>query len=145
MKSTAIFYTAVILLVAAIGRPVVALAQDSPEQQLTGGSSREWVFRRIVVSLGPGNSCTSGETDTFSADHSLTVQECKNGHLDTKRFSWHVTNVGSDDTVLVVDGLDNFLILFRDTPDGVHWMRLRTRGKSPIQPTVDKEFRSNED
>lgn len=94
MKSTAILSTAVIFLATTTGQPLVASAQDLPEQQLTGGSARKWVFKRIVRSMGPGDSCTSGETYTFAANHSLAVQDCKYGHLDTERFSWRLTNAG---------------------------------------------------
>lgn len=145
MKPATVFSTAAAFLVATIAPFHVASAQDTAEQQLTGGSSREWVFKRVVRSMGPGNSCTSGETYTFAADHFMVSQECKSGHLDAKRFSWRLSNTGNGDTALAVDGLGTFVVLFRDTPDGAHWMRLRTRGEGPPQPTVDKEFRLNED
>jgi hypothetical protein len=136
---------AAIYLLVLLGEFSEAQAQGAAEQQLTGGTSREWVFKRVVKSMGPGNSCSSGETYTFAADQSLTTKICQKGQLDTKRFSWRLSENGAGDSTLVVEGLGSFLVLFRNPPNGSHLMRLRTRGQSPTQPTTDKEFRLNED
>ncbi|MGU3387833.1 hypothetical protein ACLBYG_25250 [Methylobacterium sp. D53M] len=114
--------------------------------QLTGGASREWVFKRIVVAMGASGRCTSGETYTFEqANHGLAIRECKNGELAVSRHSWRLANAGAGDTSLVIEGLGTFVLLFRDAADGSHFLRLRSQGQAPTQPTVDKEFRLSED
>lgn len=136
---------AVAFLIGGATLPLPVVAQDSPEQQLTGGSSRQWVFKRIVRSMGAGDACSSGETYTFESDHALLVRDCKDGRLTTRRFTWRLADAGPGDTALVVDGLGTFVLLFRDVPNGGRFMRLRTRGVVPNQPTMDKEFLLNED
>lgn len=54
MRSITMLSTAVVIFVVTAGQPLVASAQDLLERHLTGGFSREWVFKRIVRSLGSG-------------------------------------------------------------------------------------------
>lgn len=138
------FLAAVLAILLAL--PLPARAQESPEQQLTGGSSREWVFRRVVRSMGPSVACTSGLTYTFEqASRSLLVNECKSGRLEGTRYQWHLGKAGPGDMALVIDRLGTYLLLFRDGPDGARYMRLRKQGSSPTQATEDREFRMSED
>jgi hypothetical protein len=123
--------------------PVVA---QELAMRLTGGTSRVWVFKRIVRSMGADDGCTSGETYTFEqVGRGLAIRECKDGNLVVSRYSWRLAQAAPSDTSLVVDGLGTFVLLFRDTDDGSRFMRLRTRGRTPTQPTIDKEFRLIED
>lgn len=124
----------------------VAVAAQGLATQLTGGASREWVFRRFVRSMGADGSCISGETYTFEeAGPSLAIRECRSNKLVVSRYPWRVAEAASSDPLLVVDGLGTFVLLFRDADDGSHFMRLRTPGHTPTQPTIDKEFRLSED
>jgi hypothetical protein len=68
-----------------------------------------------------------------------------NGHLAANRLTWHLNDGAAGDTNLVIDGRGTFHLLFRDTPDDQHFMRLRQPGAGPTQPTVDKEFRLSGD
>jgi len=143
---TALLHAGLLAVALTLAGQAAAADDDSPEQRLTGGSAREWVFQRIVRSMGSEHSCTSGLTYTFdAAEHSLVVRECKNSKLEVSYFTWRLANASAGDTALTIDRLGAFVLLFRDALDGSHFMRLRSEGNTPTQPTVDKEFRLNED
>ncbi len=71
------------MLTIALALPPTVRAQDNPERQLTGDASREWVFKRVVRSMGPGDACTSGLTYTF--EQAIRVTAWKFGRLVPSR------------------------------------------------------------
>jgi len=123
----------------------IADAAD-PASLLSGGSSREWVFQRIVLSMGAGDECTSGETYTFSKTHQLTIKRCLNGNLQTTQQAWSVTTQDGD-TLLTVEGdaASPYVLEFKTDSHGRKFMRLRTRAVDKIHAVTDKEFKLNED
>jgi hypothetical protein len=126
-----------------------AIAQNSAEedaaQRLAGTLSRQWIYERVVRTMGPNDACSSGETYTFMVDHSLKIEQCQKGHLVATRHSWSITGASGGDTIVTIDWDTTYLLLFRDPPEGGHFMRLRTKNKIQTEPVVDREFRLNED
>lgn len=123
-----------------------AIADDDPASLLSGGSSREWVFQRIVLSMGVGDGCTSGETYTFSKSHQLAIRQCLKGHLSTTKRKWSVL-VKDGDTLLQIDGDTGspYVLEFKTDAQGRKFMRLRTKPVDQKHAVVDKEFKLNED
>lgn len=123
-----------------------AIADDDPSSQLSGSSSHEWIFQRIVLSMGAGDECASGETYTFSKDHQVAIRQCTSGHLLKTQRKWSVSTKDGD-TLLQIDG-DNaspYLLQFKSDAQGHRFMRLRTKPPDQNHPVVDKEFKLNED
>ncbi|ANB74912.1 hypothetical protein AYM40_20900 [Paraburkholderia phytofirmans OLGA172] len=124
-----------------------AIADDAdPASLLSGGSSREWVFQRIVLSMGTGDECASGETYTFSKTHQLTIKRCLNGHLQTTQQAWSVTTQDGDTLLRIVgDVASPYVLEFKTDSHGSKFMRLRTRAVDKIHAVADKEFKLNKD
>lgn len=112
---------------------------DSITNRLTGGSSREWVYKRIVRMMGPGDACSSGETYTFSSDHVVAITECTGGHIVVARRKWSTATNADGDIVLSIDGMPAQILLFKDDK-GSHFIHLRTPSDSPTTAVIDKEL-----
>jgi hypothetical protein len=136
-----------VLVVCSFGLFVTgAIAADDPSSLLSGSSSREWIFQRIVLSMGAGDGCASGETYTFSKNHQVAIKQCVKGHLLTTQRKWSVSTKDGD-TLLQIDGdsASPYLLLFKTDAQGRQFMRLRTKPPDQSHPVVDKEFKLNED
>ncbi len=128
---------------ALVAVPYIALAADADLrtaiQEMTGGTSREWVKTIVQTVMGDGNRCTAGETYTFSKDGKATILNCGSQGILTKReVSWSLGEDGID-KVLTLDG-QKYLVAFRKA-GGVHEMRLRQRSGSKTEATTDTVFR----
>jgi hypothetical protein len=135
------------LVVCSLGLFVTgAIADDDPSSLLSGSSSREWIFQRIVLSMGAGDECASGETYTFSKNHNVAIKQCTQGHLITKQQKWSVSTKDGD-TLLQIEGdsASPYLLQFKTDAQGRRFMRLRTKPQDQNRPVVDKEFKLNED
>jgi len=120
-------------------------ADNDASVQLTGGSSREWVYRRVVNMMGADDACKAGEAYTFSKDGTLTVRQCVNQHLLTMHHKWSVTSAENGDTILAIDEEPSYVLLFSSDRTGGHFMHLRTKNKRQTEPVVDKVFELNEE
>ncbi|MFM0557729.1 hypothetical protein P0D69_43355 [Paraburkholderia sediminicola] len=123
-----------------------AIADDDPSSLLSGSSSHEWIFQRIVLSMGAGDECAGGETYTFSKNHQVAIRRCTKGHLLTTQRKWSVSTKDGD-TLLQIDGdgASPYLLQFKTDAQGRRLMRLRTKPPDQNRPVVDKEFKLNED
>jgi len=110
------------------------------EQKLTGGTSRDWVFKQMRKAMGSSDACQGdGEIYRFTADHKLIDEQCVNGRIKTQTHSWTLEKEEPIDIILKIDGKP-FVLLFRDESNGLS-MKIRTRAISKTTPTIDKEFR----
>jgi len=116
-----------------------AMEQDAGER-LAGSSWREWTLHRFEMTMGASAGCRSGESYRFSADHTLTIRQCKEGRVVTTTEKWSVSKEGEVDTILTVG--DKRYHLFFKREAGTDSMRLEIRPdlKAPIQ---DFDFRLN--
>jgi hypothetical protein len=114
-----------------------ASAQDV-SNRLTGDGWREWTLYRFEMTMGASGACKAGAVYRFSADHTVTIRECKDGQVTTTNEPWKVSTEGDVDTFLVV-GAKQYHLFFK-TENGTESMRLEIRPdvKEPIQ---DYDFR----
>lgn len=125
--------------------PELADSQESPEQQLTGGSSRAWTLQRFVQPAGAGNACSAGEIYTFAATHELTVSRCTDGRVVPSHHSWSISGTDGDAATLAIDGVGIFLLRFDRPGAGGYRMRLRAKGAALAQPGPDRVLSLDED
>src|SRR5690348_8589323 len=119
-----------ILLFAVTGIMLAAHADaDTIADRLAGGSSREWVYKRVVRMMGSTDACSSGETYKFSSDHMVSITECTGGHLNVAHHKWSTATNADMDIVLSIDGMPAQVLLFRDD-GGNHFIHLRTLSDS---------------
>jgi hypothetical protein len=107
--------------------------------QLTGETSRDWVFQQVRTMMGSADRCTQGEIYRFKADGTLTVEKCIEGQLARETQRWTLERESPYDLRLTING-DPSTILFK-TEAGAQLMILRKRSDSKTAPTVDREFR----
>jgi hypothetical protein len=131
-----------ILAMWSAGATAATLIEEATTK-LTGGSSREWVFKQIRTSMGPGEACSQGETYRFASDRSLTIEQCVDGKINKTAKTWSMEQSGPLDIVIEISGTP-FILMFRDAGT-THFMRLRTPAESKLDPTTDREFRLSED
>jgi hypothetical protein len=115
------------------------------ERRLAGATSRTWVFKRVVKSMGAAEGCSSGETYTFSANHQMTVSVCTGGHMADTKYAWSISDAGNGDVAIAITGMGSYLLLFKSPPGGDQLMRLRRNGVNQTDPVQDKEFSLDED
>jgi hypothetical protein len=115
------------------------------ERQLTGTTSRTWIFKRVVKSMGAAQGCSAGETYTFNANHQLTVSVCTSGHMANTKYAWSITDAGNGDVSVAITGMGTYLLLFKTPPGGTPMMRLRQKGGTQTDPVQDREFSLDED
>jgi hypothetical protein len=129
-----------------IATPAVAHAADNDVSgQLTGTSSREWVYRRIVSMMGSGDACTEGEVYTFSKNGILTIRLCVDHHLTSTQHKWTLTSAPNGDSVLSIDGTTTYVLLFSSDKSSNRFMHLRTKNIAQTEPVIDKVFELNEE
>ena len=117
--------------------------QDSPEQRLTGGSSRAWNLHRFVRPTGFGNTCSSGEIFTFAVTGDLAVSRCQGGRIVPSHHRWSLSGPGEDEPTLIIEGMGTFLLRVRQP--GADTRRMWLRAKSAAQPVMEQEFSLDED
>ncbi len=78
-------------------------AQDAGNR-LVGEGWREWTLHRFEITMGASGSCKAGSMYRFSADHTVTIRECKDGHVVSSTDQWNVTTEGEADAFLVIGG-----------------------------------------
>jgi hypothetical protein len=110
------------------------------EQKLTGGTSRDWVFKQMRRTMGASDACQgNGEIYRFTADHKLIDEQCVDGHVKDQTHSWTLEKAEPLDLILKIDGKP-FILLLKDESNGLS-MRIRQRSESKTIPTIDKELR----
>ena len=117
--------------------------QDSPEQRLTGGSSRAWNLHRFVRPTGFGNTCSSGEIFTFAVTGDLAVSRCQGGRIVPTHHKWSLSRISGDEPTLIIEGMGTFLLRFPQP--GVDTRRMWLRARGAAQPVMDQEFSLDED
>jgi hypothetical protein len=128
-----------ILAFAVAGLLVAHAATDSIADRLTGCSSREWVYKRVVRMMGSTDACSSGKTYEFSSDHMVAITEFTSGHLTVAHHKWTTATNGDKDIVLSIEGMPALILLFRDDGDS-HFIRLRTPSGSRTVAVIDEEL-----
>jgi hypothetical protein len=125
-------------------RPGGTLSVDEAEKKLTGGNSREWIYKHTSMKMSAPEDCSGeGEVYRFFADHHLVVDQCQNTKIVHTTRKWAIAQEGVLDIVLRIDNKPYYL-LFKDM--GItHSMILRERSDSKTVPTVDREFRLSND
>ena len=118
---------------------VASLDPAAAKDQLTGGTSRDWVFQQVRTIMGSSDRCSQGEVHRFKVDGSVTVERCLEGQLARETKRWTLERETSFDLRLVIDG-DPYTVLFRNDV-GAQVMVLRKRSNSKTSPTIDREFR----
>jgi hypothetical protein len=109
------------------------------EQKLTGGTSRDWVFKQMRRTMGSSDECTQGVVYRFASDHKLVDEQCVNGHIKSETHTWSLERQGPLDVILKIDSKP-FVLLFKEEGNAL-LMRIRQRSASKTEPTVDREFR----
>lgn len=137
--------TAVAIWLGLAAVPALAQAQEGPEWQLTGGSSRAWVLRRFVRTPDPGDACVSGAVYTFATTHDLAVSSCQQGHVVTSHHTWSVSQAGEGGATLAITGLGTYDLRFQASRHRPRLMRLEARGATPLQPAIEGELSLDED
>jgi hypothetical protein len=84
--------------------------------KLTGGSSREWVFKQMRSFMGNQSSCIEGEIYKFSVDKTLTIEQCVNGKINKSAHTWSIEESTPLNIIIKING-SPFVLLFRDTGD----------------------------
>ena len=123
-----------------------SLAQNTTaqvESQLAGRHGRDWVYKKIVGFMGPGEKCEQGEKYRFKADHTLVISRCVDSRMQTETQDWSIESVDALETHIKV-GNSSYILRFWDTPKG-HFMALRTKAIDKTQETIDKEFQLAEE
>jgi hypothetical protein len=117
-------------------------ASPSVAQQLTGGTSREWVLGQVRTRMGSSACDGSGEIRRFSSDGTVVLERCADKNVERTRHRWTLeAGAAGADPVLRIDG-KRYTVFFRDRGK---MMVLRERGASQAEPTTDREFRLSED
>jgi hypothetical protein len=83
--------------------------------------------------MGASGACKGGSVYRFSADHTVAIRECKDGHIVTTSTPWNISTEGDADTLVTIGGRRYHL--FFESENGVESMRLEIRPetKEPIQ------------
>jgi hypothetical protein len=147
MKTTYPAITVTTLVISLIFQFMLpAHAQEhSPDIQraidkLTGGSSHVWIYKRVVGHMGPENECKDdGKLYRFSSDKKLIVTKCQDGKKVKTAHTWAIEKESPLDTVIIVDGMDSYKLLFRDSGNR-HFMILRTDVGGKGVQVQDEEF-----
>ena len=85
------------------------------------------------MTMGSSGGCTSGQVDRFSSNHTVTIRECKAGHVVSTSETWRVSTDGDADTFLTI-GNQRYHLFFKNR-DGAEFMRLE------IRPNVKTEIK----
>jgi len=123
-----------------------SFAQDTAAQietRLAGSHGRDWIYKKIVGFLGPGEKCEQGEKYRFKADHTLVITQCIDSRMHIETQDWSIESVDVLETHIKV-GNNSYILRFWDTPKG-HFMALRTKAIDKTQETTDKEFQLAEE
>lgn|SRR5487761_2231559 len=115
------------------------------EQQLAGTTSKTWIYKRVAEFMGASSGCLGGETYTFSASHELVVAKCTGGKMVDTRYQWSIADDRNGNVDVIIRNLGTYILMFNDTADGRHLMRLRTMGTTQTDPVKDMEFSLEED
>lgn len=115
---------------------------DQIAKRLAGVESREWVFKRFETFMGAGNRCRQGESYRFKADHSVIISRCVNGEVHDETQQWSIETEELD-TRLKIGGVD-YVLKFWNTSQG-HFMMLRKKSRTKIEPTWQKTFQLAEE
>lgn len=129
------------LAAAGIGPALAQTVQDTAKR-LTGPSSRDWVSVQFRTVMGTG-SCTQGEVYRFAANGTLTIEQCRNGGMESTRHSWQLRQPSALDTELLFDA-HVYRILFR-TENGADMMLLRVTPESKLKPFEERIFKLSRD
>lgn len=116
---------------------------DQAAKQLAGTRAREWVYKRFETFMGAGNKCKQGESYRFAVDQRVTIETCVDGEVHTQIKRWSIDASDPLDVLLAI-GDTSYVLLFQDSAQG-HFMILRTKPKTKLEPVVDKNFRLAEE
>lgn len=125
--------------------PCAACADDTFEQQLTGGSSRAWNLHEIVRLPTAGDGCVSGATYTFATSHDLQVTRCQHGRFVTSHHAWTVRTDQEGALTLVITGVGTYAAGIQDAQPGPRRLWLHTKSVMPGWPAGDEELYMNDD
>lgn len=68
------------------------LGQDTAsqvERRLAGDRAHDWVYKTVVMFMGPGDRCQQGEKYRFKADHTVVISQCVNSKMNAHdRFTY---------------------------------------------------------
>lgn len=121
-------------------------AQDSVvqvENRLAGSHGHDWIYKAVVMFMGPGDKCKQGEKYRFKADHTVVITQCVNSQIHADTQSWSIESVDALETHIKV-GDTSYVLRFWDAGQ-IHYMALRTKATGKTQPTIDKQFQLAED
>jgi hypothetical protein len=122
------------------------MSVDAATQKLTGGNSREWIYKHTFTRMSAAEKCSGegkGTVYRFFADYHLVIDQCQNEKIVHTTHSWAIAQKGQLDIIVRIDNKPYYL-LFKDSGN-VHSMMLRERSDSKTVPTVDLEFRLSND
>ena len=124
--------------------PSGTMTVEAATQKLTGGKSREWIYKHTSTTMSADEKCSGeGQVYRFFADHHLVVDHCENEKIVHTTHGWAMAQEGQLDIIVRIDNKPYYL-LFKDSGN-MHSMILRQRSDSKTVPTVDLEFRLSND
>lgn len=129
------------LLFASPAKAELELTVEEAKRRLTGGYSKEWVFKRFKHILRTNGSCKEGEIWQFHSKGQVEIRECIKQQIVRKTKKWKLKKESDLDLKITI-GDTKYTIRFLPSKAKSECEEMRLRIISPEKTTytVDRYF-----
>ena len=134
------------LIYASTVKAELGLTVEEAKKRLTGGESKEWVFKRFENILGRTDACKEGEIWQFLSKGQVEIRKCIEKQIDRKTIKWKLQKKSDLDLTITI-GDQEYTILFKPlkAESKLEEMRFRIISAEKTTYTVDRHFTHERD